>query len=154
MGKPAGKCRQNVHDLWIDVDGRGSASSSVDFERVAFGTATFLTSRWRQLDGRSAGHQESECRGLPWGLFTNRLALPRIIAQGNPLVLPALAYAGSDNGKGNDGTNNGKGNDGNRNGKHIPVVPETNPAWVLVPFFGAVLLFSSRRFLSANLAKK
>ena len=70
------------------------------------------------------------------------------------LVLPALAYAGSDNGKGNDGTNNGKGNDGNGNGKHIPVVPETNAAWVLVPFFGAVLFFSSRRFLSANLAEK
>jgi hypothetical protein len=65
------------------------------------------------------------------------------------LVLPALAYAGNDNGKGNDYNNNGNGN-----GRHIPVVPETNPAWILVPFFGAVLLFSSRRFLSANLAKK
>ena len=55
------------------------------------------------------------------------------------LVLPALAYAGNDNGKGNDGTNNGKGNN-----KQIPVVPEANAGWVLVPFFGVVLLFSAR----------
>ena len=55
------------------------------------------------------------------------------------LILPALAYADKD----------GKDKD-----KHIPIVPEANAAWVLVPFFGAVLLLSSRRFFSANLAKK
>ena len=67
------------------------------------------------------------------------------------LILPVLAYAGHDQDKrgGND-DNKGKGSDRE---KRIPVVPEANPAWVLVPFFGAVLLFSSRRFLSANLAK-
>jgi hypothetical protein len=65
------------------------------------------------------------------------------------LVLPALAYAGHDNGKSYDGKKSGGGgNDhGNRN---IPVVPEANAGWVLLPFFGAVLLFSSRQFLRAK----
>jgi hypothetical protein len=44
-----------VHDSWVDDKGRSSAPSFVDLKRVAFGTATFLTSRWRQRDGRSAG---------------------------------------------------------------------------------------------------
>ena len=30
--------------------------------------------------------------------------------------------------------------------KDVPVVPEANAAWVLIPFFGAVLLFSWRQF--------
>jgi hypothetical protein len=65
------------------------------------------------------------------------------------LILPVLAYAGHDQDKrGDNDDNKGKGSD-----KRIPVVPEANAAWVLVPFFGAVLLFSSRRFFSANLAK-
>ena len=54
------------------------------------------------------------------------------------LILPALAYAGTDSGRGNNGQNNGQ-----QNGHKIPVVPEANPAWVLVPFFDAVLLFAS-----------
>jgi hypothetical protein len=63
-------------------------------------------------------------------------------------ILPALAYAGHDNGKGNDGENNGKGND--KGDKQIPVVPEANAAWVLIPFFGAVLLFSSRDLIRSK----
>lgn len=62
------------------------------------------------------------------------------------MILPVLAYASTDNGKGNGGTNNG-----NQNGHDkMPVVPETNAAWVLVPFFGAVLLFSARQFFRAK----
>ncbi len=64
------------------------------------------------------------------------------------LVLPILVYAGTDNGKGNNGNNNGK-----QNGKgvsSIPVVPEANAGWVLLPLVGAVLLFSSRRLLRAK----
>jgi hypothetical protein len=68
------------------------------------------------------------------------------------LILPVLAYAGHDQGKKGDNDDN-KGNKGKGSDKHVPAVPETNAAWVLVPFFGAVLLFSSRRFFSANLAK-
>ena len=65
------------------------------------------------------------------------------------LILPVLAYAGHDQDKrGDNDDNKGKGSD-----RRIPVVPEANAAWVLVPFFGAVLLFSTRRFFSANLAK-
>jgi hypothetical protein len=57
------------------------------------------------------------------------------------LILPALAFAGTDNGKGNGGENNG-----NQNGRdHFPVVPEVNVGWVLVPFVGAVLFFSARQ---------
>jgi hypothetical protein len=71
---------------------------------------------------------------------------------GTILILPVLAYAGHDQGKkGDNDDNKGKGSD--RGDKQIPVVPEANAAWVLVPFLGAVLLFSSRRFFSANLAK-
>jgi hypothetical protein len=28
---------------------------------------------------------------------------------------------------------------------HIPVVPEANPVWVLVPVMGAILLFANRK---------
>ena len=55
---------------------------------------------------------------------------------------------GTDSGKGNGGQNNGK-----QNGHNIPLVPEANPAWVLVPFFGAVLLFSSRYLFRAKASK-
>jgi hypothetical protein len=55
------------------------------------------------------------------------------------LVLPALAYAGHDKDKGDKGD---KGNKGEHRG--VPVVPEANAGWVLVPFFGVVLLYSAR----------
>jgi hypothetical protein len=58
------------------------------------------------------------------------------------LVLPVLAYAGRDNGKGNGGENPGKQN----GDPPVSWTPEANAAWVLVPFFGAVLLFSWRQF--------
>jgi len=64
------------------------------------------------------------------------------------LLLPALAFADHDNGKGNKGEKDDKGDNGkgkDRGDKVIPVVPEANAGWVSVPFFGAVLLFSSRR---------
>ena len=61
------------------------------------------------------------------------------------MILTSLAYAGRDNGKGNEGQNNGK-----QNGQQIPVVPEANPVWVLVPFFGGVLLFSTRRLFKSK----
>jgi hypothetical protein len=67
-------------------------------------------------------------------------------------VLPALAFAGSDNGKGNSGSNNGnqygKGDKGGRGGDpQISSVPEANPGIVLIPFVGAVLIFSSIQLL-------
>jgi hypothetical protein len=51
------------------------------------------------------------------------------------LIIPAVAYAGSDNGKGNGGKNSGKGK--------VPPVPEVNTALVLIPVLGGVLLFST-----------
>jgi hypothetical protein len=76
------------------------------------------------------------------------------------VALPVLVYVGlnGSNQTGNNQTgNNQTGNDqngDNQNGDgHITVVPEPNAGWVLVPFFGAVLLFSSRQFFRANSAK-
>jgi len=66
------------------------------------------------------------------------------------LILPALAYADRDNDKDNhwradNDEHHGKGdNDKHQGNQKIPVVPEANAAWVLIPFLGAVLLFSSR----------
>ena len=58
------------------------------------------------------------------------------------LILPALTYAGTDNGKGNNGQNNG-----NQNGHDkIHSVPEGGPGIVLlITTVGAILLFSARR---------
>jgi hypothetical protein len=61
------------------------------------------------------------------------------------LILPALAFAGD-----SQGNQNGPG----QNQGNTPVVPETNAAWVLVPVLGAVLFFSSRRFLRAKTDRK
>ena len=58
-------------------------------------------------------------------------------------LLPLLAYADKDKDK-----DKGK-EDKDRDDRH-PVVPEVNAAWVLVPFVGAVLLLSWRRFSEAK----
>ena len=56
-------------------------------------------------------------------------------------MLPLLAYADKDK-------DNGKGDKDRDDRKHHtdPVVPEVNAAWVLVPFVGAVMFLSWRRF--------
>jgi hypothetical protein len=68
------------------------------------------------------------------------------------LIVPALAFAGHGKGNGND--DNGKGDDrgkgSDRDDSHFPVVPEANAGWVLIPFVGAVLLFSWRQFCRAK----
>jgi hypothetical protein len=70
------------------------------------------------------------------------------------LILPALAYAGKDNGKGNGGQNNGNQYGNNKNGDpSVSSVPEANPGIVLIPFVGAVLLVSSLQLLRLR-AKK
>jgi hypothetical protein len=67
------------------------------------------------------------------------------------LVLPALAFAGHDNGKGNDGQNNGRGNNEEHHGNpRFSAVPEANTGWVLLPFLGVVLLFSARHLFRAK----
>ena len=66
------------------------------------------------------------------------------------MILPALAYADHDGGKWNRGDKDEHRSDDHDTNKGrdrgIPVVPETNAGWVLIPFFGAVLLFSWRQF--------
>lgn len=64
------------------------------------------------------------------------------------LMLPALAQAGEDHGKGNEGWNNGHqfGRDHFGSGKGDPTIssaPEPNTALVLIPFLGAVLIVGS-----------
>ena len=72
------------------------------------------------------------------------------------LILPALAYADRDNDKDNhwradNDEHHGRGdNDKHQGNQQVPVVPEANAGWVLVPFFGAVLLFSARQLFSAK----
>ena len=58
------------------------------------------------------------------------------------LIFPALAFAGHDNGKGNDRQNNGP--------SRISAVPEANTGWVLLPFLSVVLLFSARHLFRAK----
>ena len=66
------------------------------------------------------------------------------------LILPALAYADRGHDRDNNRDNNEqRGGDRDRD-DHIPVVPEANAGWVLIPFVGAVLLFSWRRFPRAK----
>jgi hypothetical protein len=62
------------------------------------------------------------------------------------IALPALAYAGHDNDKNTYRGNHGRGDNDERHGDpHVSAVPEANAGWVLIPFFGVVLLFSARK---------
>lgn len=66
------------------------------------------------------------------------------------LVLPALAYADRDHDRGNNRDNDEHRGDKCDRDDDIPVVPEANAGWVLIPFVGAVLLFSWRQFSRAK----
>ena len=93
---------------------------------------------------------KQECRTL---LYMSRFNLHNhlrksCVLAAATLILPALAFAGHDKGKGNDGRDNGKGND-----QHIPLVPEANAGWVLIPFLGLVLVFSARQFFPKKATK-
>lgn len=57
------------------------------------------------------------------------------------LILPALAPAQG-------------GNDQGQNGGRIPSAPEVNTGIVLIPFVGAVLVFSAFQLLRAKAAQK
>jgi hypothetical protein len=65
------------------------------------------------------------------------------------LILPGLALADNDHGKGKHDRDSGKPEHGNNKDRDPAVssVPEANPAIVLVPFVGAVLLVSSLQLL-------
>jgi hypothetical protein len=78
------------------------------------------------------------------------------------LILTVLAYADHDSEKGKKGDNDRRQweeKDEHRWGdhdtdrdrdRHVPAVPEANAGWVLIPFFGAVLLFSARQVFRAK----
>ena len=64
-------------------------------------------------------------------------------------TLPALSFAGTDHGSGNDGENNGNqyGRDKDKGDPSVASAPEFNSAIVLIPVVGAVLVFSSLQML-------
>jgi hypothetical protein len=70
------------------------------------------------------------------------------------LILPMLAFADHDSGKSSKADNDEhrqSDHDTDRDrDRNVPVVPEANAGWVLIPFFGAVLLFSARQFFRAK----
>jgi hypothetical protein len=71
------------------------------------------------------------------------------------LMLPALAYADRDHDRGNNRDNDDheqRGGNRDRN-DHIPVVPEATAGWVLIPFVGAVLLFSARHLFRGKVTE-
>ena len=71
------------------------------------------------------------------------------------LILPALAFADHDNDKDSSREKNqGRGdNDEHHGDPRISAVPETNTGIVLIPFVGAVLLFSSLQLLRLKAQK-
>ena len=75
------------------------------------------------------------------------------------LIVPPLAYADRDNdrvnhGRGDNDEHQGKGDNNERHGNpRISAVPEANAGWVLVPFFGAVLLFSARHLFRGKVTE-
>ena len=93
--------------------------------------------------------------------FKNLLSLkiPKVCALVTAsMILPALAYADHDIGKWNKGDKDehrreDHDTDKSRD-KEAPAVPETNAGWVLVPLFGAVLLFSARELFRPRAAQK
>ena len=85
---------------------------------------------------------------LPSRLHNHLLKTCALVAV--TLILPALAYADRDHDRDNNRDNHEqRGGDRDRD-DHIPVVPEANAGWVLIPFVGAVLLFSWRQFSRAK----
>ena len=73
------------------------------------------------------------------------------------LILPALAFADRHNDKGDHGRDdNDKDQEGGGQGHGDPrvsSVPEANPAWILIPFTGAVLLYSARHLFPKKATK-
>ena len=89
--------------------------------------------------------------GILFGKLGKGLALGSAV-----LVIPVLAIVGHGIGNGDNdksrGNGNGKGND--HGNPPFSTVPEANSALVLIPFFGAVVLFSSLHVMRAKAAQK
>jgi hypothetical protein len=85
---------------------------------------------------------QQKCHSLPNmlypGVFKRVCRICALVAA--TLVLPVLAYAGTDNGKGNHGQNKG----------HHKVPEEVSPVWMLLPISGVVMLLSWRRISRAK----
>jgi hypothetical protein len=67
------------------------------------------------------------------------------------LIVPVMAFAGNDKNKADKPDKPAKGEKGDKGGpSRVSPVPEANAGWVLVPFFGLVLLFSARHMFRAK----
>jgi hypothetical protein len=90
-----------------------------------------------------------------WSLYMSSFRLHNRIRKGcalfaATLILPTLAYADRDQDRGNNRDKDEHwGRDRDRDDR-IPIVPEANAGWVLIPFVGAVLFFSWRQFSRAK----
>jgi hypothetical protein len=84
--------------------------------------------------------------GISFGKLGKVLALGSAV-----LVIPILAILGHGFGNGDD-KNPGNGKD--HGSPPFSTVPEANSALVLIPFFGAVVLFSSLHVMRAKAVQK
>ena len=102
--------------------------------------------------GRSKNAEESFYDEIP-SIWDSPLKIFAVVAAS--LILPGLALADNDHGKGKDDRDNGKPEHGNNKDRDPAVssVPEANPAIVLIPFVGAVLLVSSLQLLRLRAQK-
>jgi hypothetical protein len=62
------------------------------------------------------------------------------------LIVPVMAFAGSDKNKADKPDKPDKGEKGDKGPSRVSPVPEANTAWILIPFLGLVLVFSARQF--------
>ena len=92
-----------------------------------------------------------QCRYITILMITSRIRFRKVCALVTAaLVLPALAYAEHKAVQWDKGDKDDQGAKGEKGGKGDPKVssvPEANTAWVLLPFMGAVLLFSARHLI-------
>jgi hypothetical protein len=91
---------------------------------------------WSQIADKSTSMQ--------YPRFKNNVG--KACALAAALILPALAFAGNNQGQNNN----------NQGGNYPPItaVPEANAGIVLIPFVGAVLLFSARQLWRRKRAEK
>jgi hypothetical protein len=88
-------------------------------------------------------------RGIVFQFMIKTFQLRKIlIIAAASLILPALAHAkdidwGKDKGEKSD--RDDRGGKGEKGDPRVSNVPEASPVWVLLPFVGAVLLFSTRQ---------
>jgi hypothetical protein len=83
-------------------------------------------------------------------LVAATLILPRLAHGEEHWALLKDDWRDHDRARENGASRSGDYDRDNNKNRPVPVVPEANAGWVLVPFFGAVLVFSSRQLFRAK----